>query len=66
MTSFKMPDELRITTELACGQKRKMDQQKKKRRAERAAAKAARVSVNLPETTLLRRTTRSTKPSRNT
>ena len=65
-TSFKMPDELRIATELTRGQKRKLDEQKEKRRAGRAAAKAARVSVNLPETTLLRRTTRSTKPSRNT
>jgi hypothetical protein len=61
-TSFKMPDELRIATELTRGQKRKLDQQKEKRRAERAAAKEARVSVNLPETTPLRRTTRSTMP----
>jgi hypothetical protein len=43
-TSFKMPDELRVTTELTRGQKRKLDEQKQKRRVVRAAAKVVRAS----------------------
>lgn len=63
--TFKMPDELRVTTAPTRKQKRKMEEQKQKRREDRAA-KAARVSVNLPEATPMRRSTRSTRHSSNT
>jgi hypothetical protein len=63
--TFKMPDELRVTTAPTCKQKRKTEEQKQKRREERAA-KAARVSVNLPEATPMRRSTHSTRHSSNT